>query len=324
MSAMMSVPKVLTAGGPMAIATRSLKKRFGSATALAGVDLTVPEGSVYVLVGPNGVGKTTTMEVLLDLVVADSGSAEVLGLDSHAEGPRVRAHVGWVPERTELGYGWMRVGAMIRYHAGYYRAWDGAYAAELARLFQIRPDATFGRISKGEQRRVQLLLALAHRPPVLLLDEPTDGLDPLMRERTLSALAEHLARFPTTILMSTHRVNEAERLGDHLGVMHAGRIVAQLDRETLRRCLRAYRLDVPAGWAGAPEMADAVVSRSGSARGLAWTIWGEESDVAQRLRAAGATIREIEPLSLEDAAVALLSRQADELAPANANAGVLR
>ncbi len=295
--------------GPHAVVTRALKKRFGRVTALAGVDLTVPEGSVYVLVGPNGVGKTTTLEVLLDLVVADSGRAEILGLDTRAEPARVRAQIGWVPEKADTGYGWIRVGKLLRYHAAFHPSWDAEYAAELARLFEVKPEARFGRISKGEQRRVQLLLAMAHKPPVLLMDEPTDGLDPVMRERTLSALAAHLARFPTTVLMSTHRVNEAERLGDHLGVMRGGRIETQLDRETLRRCLRAYDLQVPDRWPGAPALADAVLVRSDSSREVAWTIWGDETEVAERLHAAGATIRQVRPLSLEDAALALLSRE---------------
>jgi ABC-2 type transport system ATP-binding protein len=221
----------------------------------------------------------------------------------------VRAQVGWVPEKSDVGYGWLRIGQLIAYHAAYHPTWDAGYAGELARLFEVRPEARFGAISKGEQRRVQLLLALAHTPPVLLLDEPTDGLDPVIRERTLSALASHLARFPTTIVMSTHRVNEAERLGDHLGVMRAGRIETQIDRDTLRRRLRAYHLQVPEGWAGAPALDGAVLARSGAPRELAWTIWGDEAEVAGRLHAAGATVRQVVPLSLEDAALALLARE---------------
>jgi ABC-2 type transport system ATP-binding protein len=142
---MAKLPTELTAGGPMAVATRSLVKRFGRATALAGVDLAVPEGSVYVLVGPNGVGKTTTLKVLLDLVVADSGTAEVLGLDTRADGARVRAQVGCVPEQPDGGYGWMRVGALMRYHASYYPAWDAGYAEDLTRLFEIQREAKFGK-----------------------------------------------------------------------------------------------------------------------------------------------------------------------------------
>lgn len=302
------LPTDLTATGPLAVATRSLVKNFGRKTALAGVDLTVPGGAVYVLVGRNGVGKTTTINVLMDLVVADAGTAEVLGLDTGGEGSRVRAQVGYVPERHDVGYGWLRVGALMRYHAAYYPEWDEAYAGELARLFDVRMEAKFGKLSKGEKRRVQLLLALAHHPPVLLMDEPTDGLDPVMRDQALSALAGHLARFPTTILVSTHQVHEAERLADHLGVMRAGRIEAQFSREALRRYLREYRIEAPRGWAGVPEMADVVIRRNGSGREVAWAIWGDEGDVVARLAQAGAEVRHVEPLKLEDAAVALLAR----------------
>lgn len=304
------LPTDLGAAGPMAVETRTLVKRFGRTTALAGVDLTVPEGAVYVLVGPNGAGKSTTLKVLLDLVVADSGRAEVAGLDTHANGPRVRARIGYVPERQDAAYGWPRVGALMRYHAGYFPSWDAAYASELSKQFGIRPEMRFDRLSKGQQRRVQLLLALAQRPSVLVMDEPTDGLDPAMREQMLSTLADHMARFPTTVLVSTHLVHETERLGDHLGVMLEGRVEVQCTRETLRRRLRRYRIQVPDGWRGAPALGDAVIRRNGSRREVAWTIWGDEADVSARLRAAGATVRQVDPLTLEESALALLTRQA--------------
>ena len=307
---MQTLSSELREAGPWAVKTRALVKRFGRTTALAGVDLTVPEGSVYVLVGANGAGKTTTLKVLLDLVVADGGTASVLGLDTRADGGRVRTQIGYVPERDETAYGWMRVGALMRYHAGYYPTWDAAYAEELSRLFDLRPDSKLGQLSKGQQRRVHLLLAMAHRPPLLVMDEPTDGLDPVVREQALSALAGHLARFPTTILLSTHQVHEAERLGDHLGVMRAGRIEAQLSRETLHRCLRRYQIEVPDAWTGVAALEDAVIRRSGSRRELEWTIWGEEAEVAERLRGAGATLRHIDALTLADAAHALLARHA--------------
>ncbi|HUF49259.1 MAG TPA: ABC transporter ATP-binding protein [Longimicrobiales bacterium] len=308
---MAQVPKELSAPGRLAVATRSLSKRYGSNMALDDVSLTVPEGSVYVLVGPNGAGKSTALKVLLDLVVADRGSAEVLGLDTRTQSAAVRAHIGYVPERDEVGYGWLEVGALIRYHAAYYRCWDASYAGELSRLFSIRSDMKLGRLSKGQQRRVQLLLALAHHPPVLVMDEPTDGLDPLMREETLAALAAHLARFPTTILLSTHQVHEAERLGDHLGVMCGGQLHAQTSRDALRRYLRRYQFEVPDGWAPSAELAQSVIRRNGSRREVAWTLWGEESEVVERLRDSGATLRHVEPLSLADATLALLERHAD-------------
>ena len=296
--------------GPAAIRTRGLTKRYGAVAALGGVDMVVPEGAVYVLVGPNGAGKSTTLKVLLDLVVADSGSAEVLGLDTRRDGPRVRAQIGYVPERQDSVYGWMRVRDMLAYHAAYYAGWDAGYTEELSRLFELRPEARFGQLSKGQQRRVQLLLALAHHPPVLLLDEPTDGLDPVMRDEVLSALAGHLARFPTTIVVSTHQVHEPERLADRLGVMRAGRIEAELDRDAIRRRLRAYRIELPAAWAEPEELRDAVLRRTGMGREVAWTILGDEADVAARLRSAGAVVRSSEPLTLADAALALLQSRA--------------
>lgn len=304
------LPTDLAGTGPMAVQTRSLARRFGRTTALTGVSLEVPHGAVYVLVGPNGAGKSTTLKVLLDLVVADSGTAEVLGLDTHADGPRVRAQIGYVPERQDAVYAWLRVGALMRYHAGFYSGWDAAYASELAKLFEVRPELRFDKLSKGQQRRVQLLLALAQRPPLLVMDEPTDGLDPVMREQVLSALAGHLARFQTTILVSTHLVHETERLGDHLGVMVDGRIQMQCSRETLRRQLRRYRIQVPDEWRGAPALDDVVLQRNGSLRELQWSVWGDEAEVSERLRGTGATILQVDTLTLEDAALALLGRPA--------------
>ena len=303
---MRELPRTLEGEGPLAIATEGLRKRYGRSVALDDVSLTVPEGSVYVLVGPNGAGKSTTLKVLLDLVVADSGTARVMGLDTRARSAAVRAQIGYVPERDEVGYAWLRVGSLIRYHASYYDTWDGDYAAELCRLFDIVQGKRLGQLSKGQQRRVQLLLALAHRPQVLVMDEPTDGLDPWMRDETMSALADHLARFPTTILISTHQVQEAERLGDHLGVMGGGRLHAQVTRDALRRRLRRYRFEVPAGWSASPGLVASAVHRNGSAREAAWTIWGDESDVVARLHADGATVRQVEPLTLADATLVLL------------------
>lgn len=305
-----TIPMDLAASGPMAVTTRRLVKRFGRTTALAGLDLTVPEGSVYVLVGRNGVGKTTTIGILLDLVVADAGTAAIFGMDTRRDGARARARVGYVPERHDVPYHWMRVGTLMRYHAGYYPAWDAGYAGELSRTFGIRADARYGRLSKGQKRSVQLVLALAHHPPLLLMDEPTDGLDPVMRDQALSVIAGHMARFPTTILVSTHQIHEIERLGDHLGLARGGRIEAQVSRDTLRRRLRSYHIDVPDGWKGVPALADVVIRRNGSGRDVAWTIWGEEAEVCAQLREAGATIRQVEPLTLEEAALALLAYEA--------------
>jgi ABC-2 type transport system ATP-binding protein len=161
-------------------------------------------------------------------------------------------------------------------------------------------------LSKGALRRVMLVTALAHRPPVLLLDEPTDGLDPLAREDFSALLVEHMTSAPTTVLWSTHHVHEADRMADHVGVIEGGRLVLQAPRDLLATRLRRYRAQVPPAWAGAPGLNSDVLLREGAGREIAWTVWGEEREVAGRLQAAGAAVQAAAPLSLEDATLALL------------------
>jgi ABC-2 type transport system ATP-binding protein len=293
--------------GELAVVTRELTKRFGTQTALHDLALGVPVGAVYLLVGPNGAGKSTTLKVLLDLVRADAGGAEVFGLDTRDEAPRVRANVGYVPEQAHWGYGWMQVGRLLEHHGRYFPTWDAAYASRLAALFELQLERRLQTLSKGQARRVHLTMALAHRPPLLLLDEPTDGLDPYMRDETLGALAEHLAETPTTVLLSTHHVEEVERLADHIGILRSGQLQVQASLAELRARLRRYRAEVPDGWRGVDTLNGAVLRRVGSGREVQWTVWGDEADVAQQLAAAGATVRDVTPLSLSEATLALLN-----------------
>ncbi|HYH79196.1 MAG TPA: ABC transporter ATP-binding protein [Longimicrobium sp.] len=297
------------AAGALAVATRGLTKRYGRETALDGVDLRVPKGAVYVLVGANGAGKSTLFKVLMNLERANDGTAEVFGMDTAARGPEVRAQVGYVPEHQHHRYGWMTSGRLLRHVAAYYPAWDAAYADHLGRALGLRLDRRVGAGSKGESRRLQLVMALAHRPPLLLLDEPTDGLDPVVRRRTLALLAEHLADTPTTVLMSTHQIYEMESLADHVGVLNEGRLAAQMPRDELQRTVRRYRVAVPDGWEAPPDLHVAGMRRSRGGRELQCTLVGEERDVTARLALAGAEVSEVTPLGLEDAALAFLPEE---------------
>ena len=206
----------------------------------------------------------------------------------------------------------MTCGRLLRHVAAYYPTWDAAYAEHLGQAFGLRPHRKVGALSKGEARRLHLVLALAHRPPLLLLDEPTDGLDPVVRRRALALLAEHLADTPTTVVVSTHQVYEVESLADHVGVLREGRLVAQMGRDELQRTVRRYRVEVPEGWEPPPGLRFAGPRRSRAGREAQWTLVGEEREVAERLTLAGARVREVTPLGLEDAALALLD---DEVAP---------
>ena len=321
-----TIPTELSVAEP-AVETRGLSKRFGRRVALEGMDMMVPRGAVYVLVGPNGAGKTTTLRILLDLVRADAGTARVLGQDTVADGATVRAWSGYLPERQDAGYGWMKVRQLIDHHARFRDGWDDAYAVALMDRLEVRDHTKFGKLSKGEARRVQLVMALAHRPSLLLLDEPTDGLDPVMRDEALALLSEHVAETGATLVISTHLVYEVEGLGDHLGVLKDGGLRAQLDRETLRRRLRRYTIETSEDWEGGAELTERIVRRAGRGRELAWTIWGDQEEIVGRLKAGGAVVRDVDPLTLEEAAVALLAmrenqdRLARDLAPAAARTG---
>ena len=292
-----------------AVATHGLSMRYGSETALAGVDLRVPEGAVYVLIGANGAGKSTAMKVLLNLERPNAGRAEVFGLDSVANGPQVRAQVGYIPESHEDDYRWMRCGRLMQHAAAHYPAWDHAYAGHLASVLGVRAERKIGTLSKGETRRLQFVLALAHRPPLLLLDEPADGLDPVIRNRTFAQLAEHLADTPTTVVIATHHVAEVESLADHIGVLREGHLVAQMTRDELRKSVLRYRVEVPEGWEAPPELRIASLRRSPAGREVQWTLVGKPDDVTARLAAAGATVRDVTPLALEEAALAFLAEE---------------
>jgi ABC-2 type transport system ATP-binding protein len=293
-------------GAELAIETRSLVKRFDGTDALRGLDLQVPAGAVYVLAGPNGSGKSTAIKVLLDVVRADHGTARVLGIDTTADPALARAQIGYVPEKSETGYDSLSVERFLRHHAAFFETWDPGYAALLCRRLKVPLGADLRDLSKGALRSVILVTALAHRPPVLLLDEPTDGLDPLAREELMALLADHMADSPTTLLWSTHHVNEVERMADHVGVLRNGRLVLQAPRDQVRLRLRRYRAGVPEGWTGAPGLNGQVLLREGEGRETALTVWGEERDIVERLAATGATVHDAAPLSLEEATVALL------------------
>jgi ABC-2 type transport system ATP-binding protein len=277
-----------------AVRTTGLTKRFRKQLALDQVDFTVPEGAFYVLVGPNGAGKTTFFKLLLELIVPTAGEIDVLGMNPVRDGANVRAHVGYIPESSQDLYMWMNVDDMLGFHRRYFPAWDHEYAASLMKQLNVK-QGKLQRLSKGEVRRVQLVMALAHRPPLLLLDEPSDGLDPMGREILYGILADYMATTPTTVIVSTHLVFELERLADHIAVLNDGKLAAQVSTADMHRHFKRYVLH------GGGE--------NGSAREQAHTLWGEEAEVAARLVRDGVTVRDVRPLTLQEAAVAFLGME---------------
>ncbi|MES2179444.1 MAG: ABC transporter ATP-binding protein [Gemmatimonadota bacterium] len=291
---------------PLAIRTRGLTKIYGRYRALNELSLQVPDGAVYLLVGPNGAGKSTTIRVLLDLIRPDAGTASVFGRSTERDSALIRANIGYVPEQLDWGHGWMKVGRLLAHHSRYFPTWDHQYANRLCHMFDLRMYQRMNTLSKGQRRRVHIAMALAHRPPLLLLDEPTDGLDPLMRDDVLGTFIAHVADSPTTVLISTHHVSEFEQLADYVGVMQGGALRAQLSMEELRRNLKRYRADVPEGWHGTSVFNGSAIRRTTTHRQIDWVVWGTESEVVGRLTMTGATVRDCSALTLNDATLALL------------------
>jgi ABC-2 type transport system ATP-binding protein len=215
-----------------------LTRRFGAKTALAAVSVSVPRGAVYGLVGANGAGKTTLIKHVLGLLRPDSGSVRVFGKDPVAEPVAVLSRIGYLSEENDLP-GWMTVFELIRYSRALYPGWDDAYAEELRQMFALPPAAKIGTLSKGQKARAGLLIALAHRPELLVLDEPSSGLDPIVRRDILGAVIRTIAHEGRTVLFSSHLLDEVEQVADHVTMISQGKVVLSAPLDTILQSHRS-------------------------------------------------------------------------------------
>jgi len=206
------------------VVVSELTRRFGAVMALDSVSLSLPRGAVYGLVGANGAGKTTLIKHILGLLRAESGSVRVFGHDPVADPVGVLSRIGYLSEERDLP-GWMRVEELIRYSRAFYPGWDDAYAEELRQAFALDPAARIKNLSKGQMARLGLLIALAYRPELLVLDEPSSGLDPIVRRDILGAVIRTIADEGRTVLFSSHLLEEVEQVADHVTMINRGQIV---------------------------------------------------------------------------------------------------
>lgn len=206
------------------ITVSEVTRRFGAKTALDNVSLTIPRGGVYGLVGANGAGKTTLIKHILGLLRAESGSVRVFGEDPVQKPKEVLSRIGYLSEENDLP-GWMRVDELIRYSKAFYPKWDDAYAEELRTTFGLEKGAKIRNLSKGQKARAGLVIALAYRPELLLLDEPSSGLDPIVRRDILGAIIRTIADEGRTVLFSSHLLDEVEQVADHVTMIRQGRVV---------------------------------------------------------------------------------------------------
>jgi len=219
--------------GPAAIRTERLTKMYGPNRGVLELDLTVDEGEIFGFLGPNGAGKTTTMRILLDLIRPTSGRAEVFGMDTIRDARAIHRRVGYLPGEFDL-YERLTGADTIRYFANLRRGVDERYVNELVERLELDPSRKFGEYSKGNKQKVGLVVALQHRPDLLILDEPTAGLDPLVQHTVFGLLREATAE-GRTVFLSSHIIAEVDRTCDRVAIIREGRLV-QVDRiEAIRR-----------------------------------------------------------------------------------------
>ncbi len=233
-----------------AIETHGLTRRFRQLEAVNGLNLTVPKGAVYALLGPNGAGKTTTIKMLMNLLAPSAGGAQVLGVDSRRLGPVQLARIGYVADGMELPE-WMTVRQFLDYCRPFYPTWDRVLEQKLLADFELPLERKLKHLSRGMRMKCALIAALAYRPELLILDEPFGGLDPVVRDDFIRGLIEASAQGGWTILVSSHDIEDIERLADWIGFIENGQLRFAEELESLQRRFR--RVEV--GWTadgGAP------------------------------------------------------------------------
>jgi ABC-2 type transport system ATP-binding protein len=230
----------------IAIRVEHLSKHFRSNEALKDMSFSVPTGSIYGLLGPNGAGKTTTIKILMNLLTANSGRAEVLGCASHKLNWRGFQKIGYVSENQILPEE-MSVAELLAYLAPYYPAWDAKLCAELLSQLDLPAERKLKNLSRGMKMKAALLSSLAFRPELLVLDEPFGGLDPVVREDFTKGLLGSVADSNGTVFMSSQDVEEVERLCDWVGIMKPGHLFISEPLDQLLRRFRRIEINVAEG-----------------------------------------------------------------------------
>jgi ABC-2 type transport system ATP-binding protein len=280
------------------VEVKNVSRRFGEKVALDSVNFRVPAGSVVGLVGENGAGKTTLIRHILGLLKPQSGSVSVFGLDPIAEPVRVLSRLGYLSEEPDIP-GWMRVHELLRYVAAFYKTWDAQYAEQLRVQFGLDPMTKVKQLSKGQRARAGLICALAYRPELLVLDEPSSGLDPIVRRDILGAIVRTIADEGRTVLFSSHLLEEVERVSDCVAMLRGGRVVFAGELDVVKQSHHRLTLRFD-GERRQPPALNGVLSWEGGGREWIAVARGRLDDLTLAASAAGAEVVGQQWLSLDE------------------------
>jgi ABC-type multidrug transport system ATPase subunit len=284
------------------VAVTHLSRRFGTKAALQDVSMAVGRGSVFGLVGENGAGKSTLLKHLLGLWRAETGDVRVFGKDPVTDPVSVLGRIGYLSEQPDLPE-WMRVADLLRYTQAFYPRWDTKYADQLREQFGLDPQARIKTLSKGQHARLGLIAAEAHRPDLLILDEPSSGLDPIVRRDILEAIIRTVTDEGRTVIFSSHLLDEVERVSDHLAMLHHGtlRFCAPIDVVKARHRRISLRFERPPT---NPPNVPGALRVDGAGR--EWTVIcdAERIHAAALAQSLGATLVEDDAASLDEIFIA--------------------
>ena len=276
------------------IRVNQLSKRFDTVQALDACDLHVPKGAVYGLLGPNGAGKSTLIRHLTGIYHPDGGEVLIDGKPVY-EQPETKAMFAYIPDDV-FYYHSSDLRDMMKLTRGMYPNFDTALYEELVKLFELNPRMPLRSFSKGMVKQAAFILALACRPQLLILDEPVDGLDPVMRRQVWSLVMQEVAQRQTTVLVSSHNLRELEDVCDYVGIMHKGKMLLQRSlsqmQENIVKVQGVFEKELPQDLT--------LLHESATGRIRTLIIRGSAEDVEAKLQQAGPIFMELMPLNLEE------------------------
>ena len=270
------------------ISIRNLSRQFGNTLALNNISLNIPRGSVFGLVGVNGAGKTTLIKHLIGLLKAKQGEVEVFGKDPVKNPVEVLSRIGYLAEDNELPE-WMKVEEILNYTQAFYPGWDHQYANELVKSFDLDPTKKIKNLSKGQKSRTGLILAIAYKPEILILDEPSSGLDPIVRSDILKAVIQTVSNEGRTVVFSSHLLDEVERVSDHITMINQGNVVISSQLEVLKKEFHRLTIRFEKEQSNRPDLVKNVFWQG---QGCEWTAVcnGQFDHIKQEISGAGAVI----------------------------------
>ena len=271
---------------------KNVTKCFGEFKALDGLNMTVPKGSIYGLVGPNGAGKSTAIRCLLGVYRPEEGSVTVEGVPVF-ENQAQKGRIGSIPDDI-FYFPSASLEEMRQYYKGLYPKFDDALFERLYEVFQLPKKGPIRRFSKGMQKQAAFQLTIATRPEVLILDEPGDGLDPVMRRQVWSLILSDVAQYETTVLISSHNLRELEDICDHVGIMDHGKMLLERSLADMQGATHKLQIvgEVPAGLE--------ILHESNSGRLRTLVVRGSAQEITAKAAAAQPAYFDVLPLSLEE------------------------